>query len=210
MCKKAFTMVEVVLVMIIMIIIILVMTTTLKPKKYSEQANIAQAQKTLTLVEQIMVQITQNEPVQCPDGKFMVKPAGTTIWEFAIKKADGVSEANSQDLVTLFSKHIKYETGVLNFCDYTNSCSDDEIKGAKIAGGAYIGFYKYSNVGDCPSYYIAGEETQYSAPTRFVDGVQEARQCWGEIHIDVNGLNGQDELGKDVFVYGLGEYTIER
>ena len=119
-------------------------------------------------------------------------------------------KATSQDLVNLFKNHIKYESDVVNFCDNTSYCSDTNIKGAKVAGGAYIGFSKYDSIKDCPAYYMPGVQGQLSAPKSFTNGASVTKKCWGELYMDVNGIKGPDTIGQDVFVYGLGEYGIEK
>lgn len=205
--KKAFTLAEILIVLMIMAVLILIILRTIKPSDYDEKANIAHGQKLFANIENAAVQLLANETTQCPAGSFMVKPAGGSF-EFATKKADGTA-ADAAAIVDLFGGYLKYETESLNFCDYTASCSDT-ISGAKLAGGAYIGFVKYDSIKDCPEYFIAGDETKHPAPKSFDNGAFVNKKCWGEVRIDVNGKKGPDTEGKDVFIYGLGEYGIEK
>ncbi|MBQ4647071.1 MAG: type II secretion system protein [Candidatus Gastranaerophilales bacterium] len=210
MFKKAFTLAEILITMVIISIIALVLIQTLKPQKYYEQTNLANAYKAVEIINQATTQITSSEPTQCPTGTFTYKLPGKTDVEFAILKSSGSSEAEVEDIVALFGNHIKYEADSLNFCDFTGFCNDSDIKGARIAGGIYIGFEKFSEVDDCPDYFTPGEATKISAPQKYnpLTNTQSPVQCWGKVYIDVNGTKGPDTEGQDVFVYGLGEFGI--
>ncbi|MBR5304698.1 MAG: prepilin-type N-terminal cleavage/methylation domain-containing protein [Candidatus Gastranaerophilales bacterium] len=207
--KKAFTLSEVMIVMVIMIILILITLKVLKPDAYKEKAYIAQGQKIISVLDGAFFQIMHSEKKQCPLSKYMAKPIGGN-WEFTIMEPDGVSLANSEALVNLFAKHIKYEIDNLDFCDYSSICSSDAIKGAKLAGGTYIGFNIYEDIEDCPSYRLPGVPEEISAPSEYVDNVQQTKKCWGEIYIDLDGKKGADVIGQDAFILGLGEYGIEK
>lgn len=207
--KKAFTLVEVVIVMIIMIILILVMIRVLKPDAHNEKAYYAKAQKMINVLDEMFLNIANNEKTQCPASKYMVKLSGSD-WEFATMKSDGVNLIDSEGLVNLFSNYIKYEVDLLDFCDYSTICSSEDIKGAKVAGGTYIGFNIYENIKDCPAYRLPGAQEEMPAPKEFVNGVFQTKKCWGEVYIDVDGKKSEDTIGKDTFVLGLGEFGIEK
>ena len=185
------------------------MLRTLNPSQYSEKTNRASAMKVIEYVNQATIQILDLEKEKCPARAFMVKPAGASDWEVAILNSSG-SEANATEIAELFGEHLKYESDVLDFCDYTAFCDDEKIEGAKLVGQAYIGFEKFENVQDCPAYYIPGEETQIEAPKTFKNGTYETMKCWGKLYIDANGTKAPDVEGQDVFVYGLGESGIVR
>ena len=206
--KKAFTLAEIILVLIIMGILVLVILQTVKPNTYDDKTNTAHAQKIYATLDNAAAQIIANERVQCPEGRFMVRPAGGS-WEFVTKKTNGTDNADAAALVSLFGKYIKYEIDSLNFCDYTTACNSD-IEGAKVVGGAYIGFTVYSDITDCPAYYVPGDNVQHPAPTMFEGGSMVNKKCWGEVRVDVNGIKGPDIVGNDVFTFGLGELGIER
>lgn len=207
--KKAFTLPELAIVMIIIAIIALVMIQTLKPEKYSQKTNQASAMKVIEYVNQASVQIMDLEKEKCPARSFMVKPAGTSTWEFAILNDSG-STASAQEVAELFGEHLKYESDILDFCDYTDFCTNDDIKGAKLAGEAYIGFELFDSVDDCPAYYFPGDENQTPAPKITEGGIEQTRKCWGKLYIDANGQKGPDTEGQDIFVFGLAQDGIVR
>lgn len=209
--KKAFTLAEISISIIIIGVICVIMIGALNPKKYDEKTNTASLMKTLEFISQASVQIMDMEDAKCPARSFMIKPAGSAAWEFAILNSSG-SSASAQEVAELFGEHLKYESNIISFCDYTSYCSDSNIKGAKLPNGAYIGFEITSTVQDCPAYRMPYEETDTPAPTKYSKstGTFETAKCWGKLYIDTNGLKSPDTLGQDVYVFGLGENGIEK
>lgn len=201
--KKGFTLVEITIAMTIIAFLCLIMIQTINPKKFDEKANQANAIKAINFIEQACAQILDLETTQVPASRFMVKPAGGS-WEYAS------TATTSSALVALFGNHLKYESGEVNFCDNTSYCSDTKIKGARVAGGIYIGFEILGEIKPCPAYRMPGESADNPAPQVFNNGSYTAKQCWGKLYIDVNGKDAPNTYGKDVFVYGLGEYGIEK
>lgn len=207
--KKGFTLVELTIAMTIIAVICVIMVQAINPKKFNEKTNKASGIKAINFVEQACAQILDLETTQAPASRFMVKPAGGS-WEFAIYNTDGTTSADSLALATLFGNHLKYESGILNFCDNTSYCSDTSIQGARVAGGVYIGFEKLNSIVSCPAYRMPGETTDNPAPQEFDNGSYTAKQCWGKLYVDVNGKDAPNQYGQDVFIYGLGEYGLEK
>ena len=211
--KNAFTLAEILIVIVIIGIIAVILIQTLNPNRYSEKTNIANARKGLELIKQASAQMLGLEKEQLPTSSYMIKMPGSDKWELSILN-ESKTDATTEDLVNLFGKYIKFESDVINFCDYTSFCDNEEIKGARVAGGIYIGFEMFdeNDIDDCPAYYMPNVENQIDAPhtmDKTTGEFDEIKQCWGKVYIDVNGTKGPDEEGKDVFVYGLGEYGVE-
>ena len=211
--KNAFTLAEILIVMVIIGIIAVILIQTLNPNRYSEKTNIANARKAIELIKQATSQMIELEKEQIPTGTFMTRPAGSDSWEITILNEDG-NDASVEDIVNLFGNYIKYESDVIDFCNFTSFCNNENVKGAKVAGGIYIGFEKFddTDIDDCPAYYMPNSENQISAPTtldKTTGEFDKVKQCWGKVYIDVNGIKGPDTEGQDVFVYGLGEYGME-
>lgn len=208
--KKAFTLVEMTVVMVIIAIIAMVVIRNIKHQDYTLKAQTILAQKIVRNVEEAIVRILEAEKTQCPSGKFMVKPVGYD-WEFATKKTDGTTAANSTALVELFGKYLKYDSGVINFCDMS-SCSSTSIKGAKLAGGGYIGIEILSSISDCAEYSLPGTDETLPAPVEFMNGSMQTKKCWGKLYINTTKVGSSSDIvtGQEEFILNLGEYGIEK
>lgn len=209
---KAFTMAEIIIVMTIIGFLAVLLMVSVRPDKFRDETNLANARKAIEFINQASASIMDLEKEQCPAGKFMVKPAGAATWEFALLDSEG-KEADSDDIAELFGNHLKYETSVGDFCAATGNCIEDvTISGAKVIGDVYIGFEKFEDIQDCPAYRIPGESADTSAPTKFnpKTGAQEALQCWGRLYIDVDYKDTRNTIGQDLYIYGLGENGIVR
>ena len=205
--KKAFTMAEIVIVLTMIGVLATLMMVTVKPDKFREDINLANARKAIEFIGQAAVQIMDLEEIQCPSRAFMVKPAGTATWEFDLLDEDG-DPADSEAIAALFGNYIKYETGVIDFCAATGACpSGVSAYGARATGDIYIGFEKFDTIQDCPAFRVPGETTDTSAPTRLNvrTGNQETVQCWGRVFIDVDYKDTRNIIGDDLYIYGLGE-----
>ncbi len=192
--KKGFTLAEVLVCMVIIGILAIIMVQNVKTKDFKEQGYIANALKIAENIQQASLKIREIEKTNCPMASFMVDIMGT--WEYALINSSG-NNATASDVINLYAKYIKFENTGLKFCDYTSYCSDDKIIGAKVPPESYIGIEVIS-VSDCPSYYIPGSTT--TTPGK--------GKCWGKLYIDVDGNKGPNQLGKDVFVYGLNEIGV--
>lgn len=205
--SKAFTLAEIIIVLTIIGTLATIMMVTVKPDKFRKDVNLANARKAIEFINQAAVQILDLEHTQCPSGAFMVKPAGTSAWEF------DCNTANSTAIATLFGNYIKYETSVIDFCAATGACPSgtaaNTIMGARTTGDIYIGFEK-TNIGNCPAYRIPGETTDTAVPTKLNvrTGNPELVQCWGKVYIDVDYKDKRNTIGDDLYVYGLGQYGI--
>ena len=208
--KSAFTLMETVVVLIIIGILAAVMFTNLKGQNFSEKETTAKITKVLNFIEQANSQILEIENIQCPMNAFMVKPSGATDWEFAIYNTSGSSLATTSEIINLYEKYIKYETNVLNFCDYTGYCSSNSIIGAKVSGDIYFGIEKFNSISDCSSYRMPNETTDNPAPTKFnpKTGTNDKVKCWGKLYVDINGTKDPNTYGDDVFIFNLGQYGI--
>lgn len=206
--KKAFTLAELTVVMSIVAVLLLVVVSSLKGNIFEKNAQIVLANKIIRNAESAIIQIIESEKTQCPEEKFMSKLPGGN-WEYILK--NGTEVADSTALIELFGKYLKYDSGVMNFCDKSTSCTSENIKGAKLVGGGYIGIEVLSSISDCAAYYFPGVEEEISAPTEFVNGENKTKKCWGKLYINAqqggkpSGIAGQDE-----FILNLGEYGIEK
>ena len=189
--KKAFTLAEVLICLMIIGVLAAIMIKNIKTKDFTEKGYIASAYKALESVQQASLQICELETTSCPMQSYMVNVAGD--WEYTIVNASGTN-ANTEEILNLYDNYLKLEDTGINFCDYTPYCNSDSIKGAKIAGNGYIGF-EVTEVQTCPDYYLPNSTTLMKGEGK----------CWGKFYFDADGKKGPNELGKDVFVFGLGE-----
>jgi len=205
MSKKGFTLAEVSIAMMIMAFLCLIMIQAFNPKKYQEKTNKAAALKAIEFTNQATAQMLDNED-NFPTASWMIKTGGLNSWEYTS------TATTSTDIIGLYEEFLKFEGGVINFCDKSGYCDDDKIKGAKVAGGTYFGIEKFDAITDCPSYRMPYEETDSPAPSEFdpKTATYTTKKCWGKVYLDINGSSGPDELGKDVYVFGMGEFGLER
>ncbi len=208
MFKKAFTLAEILIVVMIVGFIAMALIKALSNNSYTEKAMHANALKTITAIEQASAEIKDTEHTQVPTGAFMEYVTGQAT--YTTYNASGSAQATASDIVTLFSKHLKFEKEGINFCDYS-SCSDASVKGAKMVGDVYIGFGNIA-IANCPSYRLPNETTDSPAPTYLNPNTRnfETQKCWGKVYIDVNGKNGPNTQGKDIFIFGMGANGLAR
>ena len=201
--KNAFTLVEVMICLIIVALLAIVMISNLKSKNFKEKSYIGAINKYIALAQETFSKITEDQTA-CPTGSFMQKVSGT--WQVTTYKSDGTSKINATEFMNLFGQHIKFKSGVINFCDNSGWCTDTTVKGAKLPGGAIIGI-SIGDVQDCREYYMPGETSPRTAPTVYdiATGQRQTEKCFGSFYIDANALDGPNNRGKDVFVIGIGK-----
>lgn len=211
---KAFTLTEVSIALIIMGIICTLMINSLNPNKYQEKTDKIAAQEIIALFEQATIQMLEKNKENFPTGSWMIRKADNN-WQFATYIGNDV--VTTENIVSLYEEFIKFDSGIINFCDFTEACNDENIQGAKLPSGAYFGIEKFDSIGACPAYYLPYEKVRYTAPKEYIPGgingsntFYHEKSCWGKIYFDVNGQKAPNEEGEDVFIYGMGEYGIER
>lgn len=201
---NAFTLAEIIVSMVIIATMATVMFVNLQRKDFSDRTFSLSAYKAMEVIQQASSKVREFEKDnRCPTGTFMANVMGT--YEYTIlNKAEGLN-ATSEEVVNLFGDYMKYQQSSLNFCDYTSYCSNSNIKGAKITGNMYIGFEVFNGAANCPtSYYVPNSSDNVSADLVTKTAAQ-AGKCWGNFYLDTNGTEGPDTLGKDVYIWGLGE-----
>ncbi len=197
--KYAFTLIEIIATLIIIGFLAIIMVKNLKQPGEDINNKITKAKllKAVNAVQTACQQIKEFEKDKCPMQTFMMNVAGT--YEYTLVDSSG-NNADTDEVVSIFSDYIKFQESPINFCDYTEYCDDNTIKGGKIAGDIYIGFKAYGDsITDCPNYKLPDSN----------DEVSGKGKCWGNVYIKIAGKNaGLDEYGKTVFVFGLNEYGI--
>ena len=200
--KFAFSLVEILMTMVIIGILMTISISLTKSRDYIQRSYVAKAQKVIRTVDLAMAQIREINKDECPMGTFIYKVGDD--YHFAI--LDGTERADSSDVITLFSEHIKFYESNFNFCDRTKYCADDSIKGASLTGNLNIGIriFADSNIkpGNCPQYVVPDKNTKVTPASDTV--------CWGELLVDADGSDGPSKLGQDVYVFGLGATGIVR
>ena len=196
--KHAFTLIEITVVLIIIGFFSIIMVKNLKQPNDDMNNKIIKTKllKAVNAVQTACQQIKEFEKVRCPMQTFIVNAAGT--YEYALVNSSGNS-ADTDEVLSIFSDYIKFQESPLNFCDYTEYCNDNDIKGGKIIGDIYIGFKAYGNdITDCPNYKLPDSD----------DEISGSGKCWGNLYIKLAGNSGEDEYGKTVFVFGLNEFGV--
>ena len=216
--NKAFTLAEILIVLVILGALSVVMMQSLRSDNFSKKEYIAKAYKVINTFDEAAVNIRDINSTDCPMGTFLYKSAknadGTYDYELGLKLP-----ASNQDkaVLDIFGKYIKFEKTNLNFCDYSGYCEnvnkDIETEADKITNipavrfskNMYAGLKLLSEVSDCPDYYLPEISSKITPKTK-VSG--EKPQCWAKLYADVNGIDAPNELGKDIFVFGLDENGI--
>ena len=212
--KKAFTLAEILICMAIIGALGVVLMRSISNQNFDEKEYALKAHKAMRLIDEASAQIIQSEVEQVPAGAFMINTAGS--WEYVICSAANscTNKATSQKLIDLYKKYIKFESTTSNFkSNYTGySSAPTSIYGAKIPGEIYIGMEVNSNnsITACPStvYIPASELKTNETFVASTTANTSDKKCWGKIYIDTNGKKGPNELGKDVYVFGMGEFGI--
>lgn len=201
---SAFTIVEIILTMTIIATLATVMLVNLKRKDVSDKTFGLNAYKVMEVIQQASSKIRELEKdTRCPTGTFMANVLGT--YEYTILNKAGGSTANATEVASLFGDYMQYQQSNINFCDYTPYCSNTNIKGAKIIGNVYIGFEVLSSISNCPTTYYIPNSSGKGYADKITSTAAQVGKCWGKLYADVNGSAGPNQLGKDVFIWGLGE-----
>ena len=207
----AFTIAEIIIALTVVGVIAVMMMTTINKKGIDEDLNKAKVYQAFEVIQQASTKILATETTLCPEGKFIIKPIlGGVItnreYEYAFLTTSGGS-AYTSDVLNVYNKYIRFEKKNLNFCSYSNYCqsSNTKIKGGRIVGNIYIGFEVYgpSDIQDCPTTYYLPESEEMVTKTEGTTG-----KCWGNVYVDIDGPKGEGVVGKDVFIWGLGETGI--
>ncbi len=210
--KKAFTLAEILICMAIIGALAIVMMKSISNQNYDEKEYALKAHKAMRLIDEASAQIIQSEVEQVPAGAFMINTTGT--WEYVICSAANscTNKATSQKLIDLYKKYIKFESTTSNFkTNYTGySSAPTSIYGAKIPVDLYIGMQVSSSVGACPSVVYVPAAEQPANETFVASSLVDtsSKKCWGKLYIDTNGKKGPNTLGKDVYIFGMGEFGI--
>lgn len=211
---KGFTLAEVSIALIIMGIICSIMLNSLNPNKSREKLDKIAAQKAIALFEETTVQMLEKHKTNFPLGAWMAEGVNNT-WEFVTYKDGDGNEAESIDIVDFYKEYIEFDSDVIDFCDFTEleACDDKNIKGAKLPNGVYFGIEKFDSADTtCPQYYLPQDNSLYLNPVQFDSKTNNfiEKKCWGKIYFDINGPKAPNEEGKDIFIYGMGEYGLEK
>lgn len=206
----AFTLAEILIALTVIGVIAVMMMVTIDKKGMDEDLGKAKAYQAFEAIQQASAKLLSTETTLCPEGRFLTKILGTSStgsnYEYAFLNDSG-EDASTDDVLSVYNKYIRFEKKDLNFCSYSNYCesSNTNIKGGRIVGNIYIGFEVYGDTAlqDCPNTYYLPESEEMVTKTAGTTG-----KCWGNVYVDTDGPKGEGALGKDVFVWGLGETGI--
>ncbi len=205
----AFTLAEVLITLFIISVIALVYIKSVKNDGIKEKEYIAKAHKAIETVNYAISQTCESDAVSCPVGTYIVQNriarTGTTKYAYEYV----FSAANSTDAFNIFKNYIKFEQTDLNFCTYSGYCdaSSKNYPAGKISGDIYVGINKYDAIANCPNFYTP-EGDLITVRAELKTG--EYPKCWGNLLVDVNGADGPNTEGNDIFVYGLAANGVFR
>ena len=198
--KQAFTLAEILIVLTIIGVLALVTLRSFNAKTTKAKLNFARADKAVEVFNNVCARIRLTESKACPHNTFIIDTGFGTYEKGLLKCTEGesgeetCSPVTSQDAINIFSEHTKFEKKNLNFCDYSGNCSVTAA-GAELPGGIYVGIEVLEDISDCPAYYMPGDEEETTPPS--------GSKCWAKLYVDANGPSGPNELGQDVFVFGM-------
>ena len=209
--NKAFTLAEILIVMTIMGILAIVMIQNIKTDTMSEKTNYAKAYKAIEVFDEASANIRHASDADCPLGSLMYTTGknanGTYDYDIGLNLPDSDKE---EAALNIYSKYIKFDKTNLNFCNFSKYCADNDISnlaGARFSNDIYIGLEILDSISDCPDFYMPETEGVITQKTK-VNG--KKAQCWAKLYIDVNGNDGPNTLGKDIYIFGLDENGINR
>lgn len=209
--KKAFTLAEILIVMTIVGILTAVLMHNLRLSQFDDKKFKAGAVKVIQEFNIASAKIRDLETTKCPTGNFVIDIMGDK--EYALTTNGSTLMTTTTDVLDLFGEYIKLDhpSDYYNFCDYTGweDCPEN-VKGVKMAGDIYVGLKvtaTTTSMSACPDYYIidtsAKDKEQGKANENTLIQAGTDKNCWANLYMDINGKQGPNKLGEDVFVYGL-------
>lgn len=213
--KKAFTLVEIMICMAIIGTLAVIMLSSINNQGFDEKEWALKAHKTIRLIDEMSAQIIQKEVDQLPTGAFMTDTTGSYEYAICATATSCSTKASSKQVVDLFANYIKFEKTYSQlktaYTGYSAIKNNSNVAGGRIAGDIYIGFLTTKTVSACPSeVYIPPFETEGGKMLSSTSHSTSDKKCWGTLYIDVNGNKKPNELGKDIYVFGMGEMGIEK
>ncbi len=197
--KYAFTLAEVIIVMIIIGILTIILARAIRTDKFSEKANIAKAYKAINSFSEAATNIKDNQ-TYCPMGSliYKIKADGAYSYDYGINLPSSNKE---QAVVNMFADYMKFEKTGLDFCEFSGYCSKGAITNSAVrfSNDIYAGIQVLSAIADCPDFKLP-DGSQVTQRAGLLEGKPK---CWAKLYIDVNGLDGPNQEGKDVFIFGL-------
>jgi len=199
--KTAFTLAEILICLVVISVIALVMMKSIHSETLRDKANAAKAFKVIESFDQAAENVMNLDADSCPLGSFIVSVGGGKV--IALNNI-----TTAADAMTLFAKYMKFESTGLDFKNYTGYTDDNisksNVSAAKMSGDTYVGIYINTSLFDCPAYLMPNKEggsDNVPAPS--------GKKCWAKLYTDVNGTEGPNTLGQDVYIFGLGESGIQ-
>ncbi len=222
--KLAFTLAEVTLVLVIIGILAIVMIKNIKTDTFKDKELKAGAVKVINDFNIASMKIREIEHDKCPSAAFMVKAGSEeNDWVYTLIEKDEKDATkvlnDATKVLDLYGEYLKFDkprSGYYNFCDHTGGLKDEDCKdsaniaGIRLAGDIYVGLkmnLENDVPKDCPtSYYRINTAAKDETP-----GVQNqndevtisGEKCWAKLYMDINGNAGPNEVGQDIFVYGM-------
>ena len=206
--KNAFTLAEVLICLTILGVIAAILIGSLKTQSYNQKAFVSNARKIVDNIQNASFAMLEEKADDFPLGTFVYKKTKTSFMYGGASTVD-----SSAEIVSMYGNYIKYEKSGINFCDNTAACSGSTIKGARIPGGAYIGFYVNTSLFDCD---CSDEYCKHKIPDPKATKGQDieeitgptGKKCWGTLYIDVNGNEGPNVYGEDYYHFPMGENGV--
>ena len=202
---SAYTFAEVILAIVIIGVISVMMLRNMKTSGVDEKATVAKATKGFAAISQTLEQIRVSESDSCPAQTFItkVKNNGAYVYEYALLNSAG-NAADTDWVYKMFDNHMNFDEIDLKFCDYTSSCSDNNIKGAKVSSDMFVGLEIYGNsaLQTCPKKYYMPDGSIVDKTSVADDKVGK---CWGNVYLYIKNKKNTSTEGKNFFKWGLGE-----
>lgn len=209
--KPAFTLVETMIVVILIGIISLTCVKNIRQNDTHGKEYIAKAYKVIENIDYALGQIRDLDKTNCPLGSFIIKNKIATSGTKYAYELGLLNVSTSSDMFNVLKDYIKFEQTGLNFCDYSGYCSSDNYPAGRISGDIYIGTELYASVSNCPSYYTPeGELIDLTSDSMKEFKTGDFPKCWGRLLVDVNGAQGPNTEGQDIFIYGLDANGIHQ
>ena len=206
--KHGFSLAETMIALLVLGFIFLAILRVMKTYDHSEKTYASNGYKVIENIDGALAKIRLSEPKSVPTGAFITRILGTDTFTFYDSSGSSLS---IDEFITIFKKYIKFDETVTDICSYTKySCSG--VKGGRIHPNIYVGFKLYSSLTNCPNFYMPDSTTAYTVSKKknLSTGAMETQKCWGEAYIFLDGKNGPGIMGKDSFMFGLGEQSLAK